>query len=132
MRLYLANKMVGKPWFNAPWFDQTADTLRHMHGVTHVFNPAEHDRTQGFEPMACPSGSEEEARAAGFDRRAALGADWAWIAEFSDGLVIGPDWRQSTGTISEIACHQALGLPVWESEVFLSGRRTKLPPILSL
>lgn len=130
MRLYLGEKMVGLPFFNAPWFDATADTLRKMPGVTDVFNPADHDREQGFEPMNCPHGTAEEASEHGFDRHAALKADWSWIADNSDGLVIGPLWKTSTGTISEIACHQALGLPVWESEAFLSGSRRELEPLL--
>jgi hypothetical protein len=116
--LYLGNKMVGKPYFNAPWFDATADRLRAIPGVDGVFNPAEEDRRTGFEPMSCPLGTTDEARRAGFDRRRALGADWLWIACYSNGLIVGPDWETSTGTISEVAAHQALNLPVWEAYVF--------------
>jgi hypothetical protein len=68
--------------------------------------------------MLCPNGTAEEAIAAGFDLRVALASDWQWIAENSTGLIIGPDWSSSKGTISEIACHQALGLPVWEWAIF--------------
>ena len=71
--------------------------------------------------MQCPNGTIEEAATAGFVLREALGADWEWIARYSNGLVIGPDWATSRGTISEIACHQALGLPVWESRVFINN-----------
>lgn len=117
--LYLGNKMVGIPYFNAPWFDSEAEALRKYSGIRDVFNPAEADRRMGFEPMKCPNGTAEEAQAHGFERRRALGADWGWIAAFSDGMLAGPDWESSTGTISEIAAHQALGLPVWESEQFL-------------
>lgn len=115
-RLYIGNKMVGKPFLNAPWFDLTANNIRmYLHGmVDEVFNPADEDRKLGFDPMLCPDGVPRE----GFDRRRTLKADWSWIADNSDGLVIGPDWESSTGTLSEIACHQALGLPVWESRVF--------------
>lgn len=116
--IYLGNKMVGIPFFNAPWFDSVAFKLRQIPGVHAVFNPADEDRRMGFEPMKCPLGTDEEAAASGFDRRRALGADWLWISSLSNGLVVGPDWYHSTGTISEIACHQALGLPVWEWEQF--------------
>lgn len=116
--LYLGNKMVGIPFFNAPWFDMTAKMLRRYKGIHDVFNPAEADRRMGFEPMKCPGGTAEEAQEHGFERRRALGADWGWIAAFSDGMVAGEDWESSTGTLSEIAAHQALGLPVWESSVF--------------
>ena len=119
-RLYLGNKMVGKPYFNAPWFDLTAlEIRRFIPEVTEVFNPADEDRKMGFDPMKCPNGTPSEAAEFGFDRRKTLKADWSWIAENSDGLVIGPDWETSTGTLSEIACHQALFLPVWEWRVFI-------------
>lgn len=117
--LYLGNKMSGVPFFNAPWFYDMTVRLCAVPGVSSVFNPANEDAQRGFDPMKCPSGSKEEAEAAGFVLRDALGADWKYISEHSDGLVIGPDWRTSKGTISEIACHQALGLPVWEWDLFL-------------
>ena len=117
--LYLGNKMTKIPFFNVPWFKETAAALRAIPGVDQVFNPAEWDVLRGFNPMLCPNGELEEATAAGFNLREALASDWGWIAKFSDGLIIGPDWATSRGTISEIACHQALGLPVWESRVFL-------------
>jgi hypothetical protein len=116
--LYLGNKMTGIPYFNVPWFNETAALLRIVRGVDQVFNPAEWDVLRGFDPMACPNGTTEEATAAGFNLRAALGADWKWIADNSNGLIVGPDWHTSKGTISEIACHQALGLPVWEWAIF--------------
>ena len=118
--LYLANKMAGIPQFNAPWFDSTAAQIRAVPGVRSVFNPADEDRKYGFEPLKCPEGSPEEAKKLGFDRRKTLGTDWSWIAEMSDGMILGPDWESSTGAISELHCHQALGLPVWEAWVFFS------------
>lgn len=131
MKLYLADKMQGIPYFNAPWFDKAAKAILAQPGVTEVFNPADHDREQGFDPMLCPNGTAEEAEAAGFVRRHALRDDWAWIAENSDGLIIGPLWRTSLGAISEIACHQALGLPVFGYPSFIRGRRVRIPPLLS-
>ena len=117
-RLYLGNKMSGVSYFNAPWFDATAAELLAFGTVLEVFNPAQHDRDTGFDPMCCPGGTPAEARAAGFDVARALRDDWTWISRRSDGLVIGPDWWRSPGTISEIACHQALRLPVWELDAF--------------
>ena len=119
--LYIGNKMTDMPFFNTPWFDETAAKLRQVPGTGQIFNPAEWDRMRGFDPMKCPRGSIEEAREAGFDLRTALGSDWEWIAKYSNGLIIGPEWDTSKGTISEIACHQALGLPVWEAELFFTG-----------
>jgi hypothetical protein len=118
MRLYLGNKMSGVPYFNAPWFTAATSVLRDLGWG--VFNPAEQDIKRGFDPMKCPHGTLEEARIAGFVLRDALGEDYAWITKHSDGLVVGPQWHDSPGTISEIAVHQALRLPVWEYETFIS------------
>jgi hypothetical protein len=117
--LYLGNKMLEKPYFNAPWFDGAAAVLRRISDVRLVFNPAEHDRANGFEPLNCPNGSAAEAEVAGFNRRETLRADWSWIAKFSNSMIVGPEWMESTGAKSEVACHHALGLPVWEYRDFV-------------
>jgi hypothetical protein len=136
--LYLGNKMTGKPYFNTPWFDASAKVLLSFPTVQCVFNPAHHDRQMGFDPMKCPNGSPEESRAAGFDLHEALRADWEWIAKSSNGMIAGPSWHDSPGTISEIACHQALRLPVWEYQVFCAYwdkdhlYEMALPPIMEL
>ena len=116
--LYVGNKMVGVPYFNAPWFDHAEKQLLTYPRVKKVFNPAENDRDNGLDPMKFPTG-ELEYNGTHFDRREALLQDWTWISKHSTGMVAGPQWMDSTGTISEIACHQALGLPVWEYRDFL-------------
>lgn len=132
MKVYLGNKMSGMPFFNAPWFDKAADRIRQFENVSMVFNPADRDRERGFEPMSCPTGSFEEAQKAGFVLRDALHDDYAWITRNSDGLVVGSQWRDSPGTISEIAVHQALRLPVWEYDDFIRFHLKTVPPILDL
>lgn len=119
-RLYIGNKMTAVPYFNAPWFDMAELELLKIPTVIQVFNPAEHDRKMGLNPMLCVNGTKEESEAAGFSARKALAADWAWIAEFSTGMIVGPDWMSSIGAKSEVACHHALGLPVWEYGTFLN------------
>lgn len=137
-KLYLGNKMSGKPFFNAPWFNASAAILRTLPSVGEVFNPAEHDQKIGFDLMLCPNGTPDEAEEAGFDLCASLAADYSWICEFSDGLIVGPDWPDSPGTISEIAVHQALRLPVWEFDTFVKYWEAyalyelALPPIMKL
>lgn len=118
-RLYIGNKMTEIPYFNAPWFDHAEASLRQIPTVLDSFNPAHHDREAGFDPMSCPHGSRAESTAAGFDLHAALKADWSWIADHSTGMIAGPDWMRSPGARSEVCCHHALGLPVWEYDVFL-------------
>ena len=118
-KLYLSNKMTGIPYFNAPWFDLVTAQLRGIIGVTAVFNPAEEDRKMGLDPMMCPKGTQEEAVKAGFQSiRKTLKADLDWIADEADGLVIGPDWSDSSGALAEIGLAHAIGIPVWESGVF--------------
>lgn len=138
-RLYLGNKMTEIPYFNAPWFDMAEKSLLAVPTVIEVFSPAEHDRMMGFNPMLCPAGSKEESRAAGFDVRKALLADWSWIANNSTGMIAGPDWTRSPGAKSEVACHHALGLPVWEYDAFLrywndppALRAMVVPPMLAV
>jgi hypothetical protein len=116
---YLGNKMMDIPCFNAPWFDATEAVLLSIPTVAGVFNPAAHDRKHGFEPLSCPNGTAEEARLHGFNRNQTLAADWSWIALNSTGMIAGPDWMESTGAKSEVACHHALGLPVWEYQDFV-------------
>ena len=137
MRLYLGNKMVGKDGLNSGWFDAAAAELRAL--GHEVFNPAEHDRNMGFEPKDFKGRTFDDLAASGFDRRAALLADWTWIGHNSEGMVAGPDWMNSPGTLSEIVCHQALFLPVWEYAVFMNfdGMPVPLldmalPPIMEL
>ena len=96
----------------------TAARLKQVQGVRSVFNPADEDRKYGFELLNCPEGSMEEAEKFGFNRRHTLMLDWSWIAERSNGMVVGPLWEKSTGAISEVHCHQALGLPVWSERDF--------------
>lgn len=132
-KIYLSNKMSDIPFFNAPWFDLVAAQLRIVDGVTDVFNPAQHDRDMGLDPMLCPTGSAEEARkAGGLGIRDVLGADWKWIADHATGLVVGPAWPQSVGAISEIACAQALKIPVWESVEFFKYVMAGRPELLLL
>jgi hypothetical protein len=138
VKLYLGNKMVGIRQFNFPWFDSAAAGLLAVPGVDYVFNPASRDRAKGFCPDENCLGTMEEMAALNFSRRDALAIDWAWIAAYSDGMIAGPRWSESTGTISEIGCHQALGLPVWEYSVFCAYwnkphlPQMKLPPIMEL
>ncbi len=135
--VYLANKMSGIPFFNAPWFDLSATRLRAL-GLE-VFNPVEHDRKLGFEPMSCPTGTPEEAAENGFVLKDALVADWTWIGTKADCVVLGPDWHYSPGAISEAACIQGLRKPAWEFDAFMNFygddeplRAMILPPIMEL
>lgn len=138
MKIYLSNKMAGIPYFNAPWFDAAAAELRALPGIDEVFNPADHDRENGFEPMTCPNGTFDEAREHGFTLAHALVADWTWIGTEADCVLAGPQWKTSPGAISEVACIQGLRKPAFEYAPFLKHYKTPdlikwvLPPILEI
>jgi hypothetical protein len=108
MRVYLAGPMRRLPAFNFPAFHDAARILR---GLGHeVFNPAEADENNGFDPEGM-TGHEDLAHL-GFDLRAALGADLAFICHKADAVVVLPGWERSLGATAEVATARALGLPV--------------------
>ncbi|MGH7238776.1 MAG: DUF4406 domain-containing protein [Candidatus Saccharimonadales bacterium] len=117
MKLYLGGKMVGVPGMGFEDFDVVAEVLR-IAGHE-VFNPAEHDRSMGFDPDSDYIGSYKDVADSGFNRRAALLADLTWIMTESEGMVVFENWRDSPGTRAEIAAHQSIFLPVWERDDFL-------------
>jgi hypothetical protein len=129
MRLYIGGKMLGVVGYGFAEFDVYSDLLR-AQGHT-VFNPADHDRSQGFSPAADADGSVAEMTDSGFNRRAAIGADLAWITSASEGMVVLDNWTDSPGCKAEVAAHQALYLPVWHVEDFL-WMGTQAEPIPSL
>lgn len=134
MRIYLSNKMTEIPYFNAPWFDHAALTLKLRPDVTDVFNPAEHDRQRGLEPMLCPKGLPEEALAQGFQPLwKTLMEDYEYILTEADAVIVGEAWRSSKGAVSEVAIAQAVGKPVWRLLDFLRlGDKAPTIGLLSL
>jgi hypothetical protein len=111
--IYLAGPMTGIPHFNYPAFNAAAASLRAA-GHT-VFNPAEHDMEMFGKDISNASGCAETAAVEhGFDRRAALKADLAWICDNADTIALLPGWKRSTGALAERALANALGLNVME------------------
>lgn len=113
MKIYVAGPMTGIPFFNYPAFNAAAARLR---GEGHeVFNPAENDiATYGCD-VSNPTGDVAQAAAEhGFDRRAILKTDLAWICEHAEAIHLLPGWRNSTGALAEHALGVALGLTLVE------------------
>jgi hypothetical protein len=102
--------MTGYEHFNAPAFDVAALLLREA-GHT-VFNPAENDRENGFDPSGM-SGDPAEAKALGFDLRTALKQDLSWICDHAEGLALLPGWMNSRGAMAEVSLAHALGIPAF-------------------
>lgn len=111
-KLYLAGPMRGLPAFNFPAFHAAAARLRAA-GYD-VFSPAEHDEEGGFDSSGYDG--TEDLSGIGFDLRAALGADLAYVTGKADGIAVLPGWENSKGTKAEVATAEALGLPVWTVE----------------
>jgi hypothetical protein len=96
-----------------------------------VFSPVEVDRKVYGEDFGSsnPSGCPEQAvRDFGFDRRAALAADLAFICRKAEGVVVLPAWRRSTGVKAEIATAVALGLKI----IYLDEPKAKKRPARSV
>lgn len=126
MKLYLAGPMSNIEHFNAPAFDVAALLLREA-GHT-VFNPAENDRENGFDPSGM-SGDPAEAKAAGFDLRTALKQDLSWICDHAEGIALLPGWVDSKGAQAEVALGKALGLQAWIHWYYWHGATAvRLPP----
>lgn len=113
MRIYLAGPMTGYPHFNAPAFDAATARLRAAGHL--VFNPADNDRLNGFEPIGA-TGDAAEAAARGFDLRVALKQDLSWICDHAEALVLLEGWERSKGVRAEMALAEALGIPKYEME----------------
>lgn len=119
MRIYLAGPMTGIPHFNYPAFNAAASALRASGHI--VFNPAEHDTELFGKDISNPTGcAKQAADDHGFDRRAALKADLAWICDNAEAIALLPDWQRSSGANAERALAFALGLQIIELDASLS------------
>lgn len=107
-RVFLAGPMAGCIEWNFPAFDETARSLRR--DGFEVFSPAERDRDAGFDPTEMDG--TEDLEALGFDLRAAMKANLAWICDHADAVALLDGWEQSRGAIAEVALAQALSLPM--------------------
>ena len=106
-RYYIAGPMRGIEAFNFPAFDAATAKLRAA--GYEVFNPAERDRSHGFDPTGM-QGTMEELADFNFDLREALAADCEFICRTSTHIFMLPGWSSSKGATAERALALALGL----------------------
>jgi hypothetical protein len=99
--------MTGYDCFNFPAFDQAAALGRSL--GYRVFNPAEHDRSLGFDPTKNTFD--------GFDIRAAQLWDLNAITR-SDFIALLPGWENSRGAKVEKAVAEWLGVNVLDATTF--------------
>lgn len=100
-RVYLAGKMRGVPMCNFPAFLAAAANLRER--GYEVFNPAEKDLADGFDP------SNDEPRELSYY----LAVDLPEVLR-ADGVVLLPGWETSDGCMAEIFNAMFCKIPVLE------------------
>jgi len=99
MKVYTAGKMTGRINFGFEHFDRVAKD--YLARGFEVVNPADHDRSLGFEGMGM-EGTPEELVAFGFDGNSAILWDLQQIAD-CDGVVLLRGWENSAGARVELA-----------------------------
>ena len=102
--VYLAGPMRGYPEYNFPAFKEAAKNLRERGYM--VFNPADHDLDQGFDPQI-PMEEQDF-----FDLREAFAWDLAKVCT-SEAIVVLPGWVDSRFGRLEVAVAEALDIPIY-------------------
>jgi hypothetical protein len=112
LKIYLAGKMAGVPYFNYPAFNAYATKLRVEGHI--VFSPPENDiAVWGDTSINNPTGDEQlAAQRHGFSRRRALATDTQWICKQADAIALIPGWETSLGANAELALAKALHLRI--------------------
>jgi hypothetical protein len=114
--LYLAGPMRGYPFYNFPAFKEAAERLRE--GGWDVFNPAEHDLNNGFDPSK-PDSHEPLAHY--------LAHDLPEVCR-RDAIAVLPGWEESEGARIEVHVATALGKLLLDAR---TGFPVERPNILS-
>lgn len=103
MRLYLFGPMRGYKNANAEAFREAREKLRDMRHE--VFCPSE--LTESMRELKVQSTLRQQ-----------LGIDLNWICNQAEGLVGLPGWSTSKGSLAEVHVAWAIGIPVYEFELF--------------
>lgn len=106
-KFYLAGPMRGYRNFNFDAFDAAARELR-LYGYE-IISPAEIDRELGFDEKLNDLSFFEEIGG----MKAAMHRDFQAIME-SDGIILLPGWRESTGSRAEVFVAETTGRLVYE------------------
>lgn len=116
MDLYLCGPMRGKPSFNFPLFNSEAARLRDLGHI--VFNPAEFDSENGFDP------DKDEPK----ELSHYLAHDLAEVCR-CEAVACLPDWTESQGARIEVMVAKQLGKQILWSDtlepVLFKGGETK-------
>lgn len=111
MRLFISGPMRGYPEFNKAAFEAAHQQILEL-GYMHPYNPHHMDAENGHDWTGC-AGTDAELLDAGFNMRAAMLDNVAWIAEHGDGVVVLDGWSKSTGACAEVAFAHVMGQPIF-------------------
>lgn len=108
-RIYIAGPMRYRPEFNFPAFHEAAGRLR-AEGYSIVFNPAQRDEEDGFDPTGLTG--NEDLDELGFDLNAARRRDLTFIASRATHIYLLPGWSRSSGAMLEWRVARDCGVTV--------------------
>lgn len=108
MTLYLAGRMRGVQFYNFPAFDRARDALKAM-GHTPI-SPADIDRANGFDGLACDPADPCDKVPEGFDLDRCITNDVSAILKANGICYIEPSWHFSKGARAETA------LAIWRGK----------------
>lgn len=109
MKIYVAGKMRGLPYFGYQAFNNAAAKLR-AEGHS-VFNPVE-SAEKIYGPDIYSGNPEGDEAIAGIDGRLVFSLDLDFVCKEAEAVALLPNWHTSKGAIAEKAVAEALGLKV--------------------
>ena len=110
MIVYIAGPMRGYKHFNFPAFDQAAAWLRIQGHVP--INPADLDRSRGFDPNELPDDYDWTQIPDGFDLAATIIQDVESVV-WADAVLLLEGWMSSDGALAERAVARWAGKDVY-------------------
>jgi hypothetical protein len=112
MKVYIAGRMRGIPFYNFPAFDAARDALQ-ARGHT-VISPADLDREHGFDAMTLPPDYDWNRIPEGFDLSACIRRDVDAVLRCDAVVFLPGDWTASVGCKSEFAVARWAQKPVYQ------------------
>lgn len=109
MKIYVAGKMRGLPYFGYQAFNEATEKLRSE--GHEVFNPVESAEAI-YGPDIYTGNPEGDEALAGIDGRLVFGKDLEFVCGHAEAVALLPNWKDSKGAIAEKAVAVALGLEV--------------------
>jgi len=120
-RVYLAGPMSGVQDYNYPLFAKVADRIRReKEWEWEVVSPAEMDNEDGIAASLNPDHGRNGFLVKNGVRAKFLRRDFRILSE-CDGIVLLPEWFNSTGANCELAVARMMGLTIYEYVEWANG-----------